>query len=90
MLQSRGRGKSVSIVGGPGTLWVHVEKMELKHKLRSHTAIGSRDGDLNVKGKSSHKQMKLGDDNTDNKRDLKIRKQVAKHVKTTGHKGTGW
>lgn len=31
MLQSRGRGKSVSIVGGPGTLWVHVEKMELKH-----------------------------------------------------------
>lgn len=59
-------------------------------QLRPHMAIGSRDGDLNMKGKSNHKQVKLGDDNTDDNHDLKIRKQVAKHVKTTGHKGTGW
>ena len=58
--------------------------------LRSHMAIGSKNGDLNVKGKSKHKQMKPGDDNTGDNRDLKIRKQVTKHVKTTGHKGTGW
>lgn len=43
--------------------------------LRSHMAMGSKDGEL--KGKSKHKRVKLGDDNTDNNRDPKVRKRVS-------------
>ena len=43
--------------------------------LRSHMAMGSKDGEL--KGKSKHKRVKLGDDNTENSRDPKIRERVS-------------